>query len=159
MINIKLKPGEQILEELISAYNSMYTLQYPQILAMNHFELYQLSGRLHTVQDWKNFLMEPRLQNYFNDEQDLLVRNKISKLLSGIGDNNSTAQAQGLRDLMNQQKEKENSRNDETKFIYTFIPLSEQEEQNPNVNILQSIPDVIKEALYDIRQGTGNKNR
>ena len=65
------------------------------------------------------------------EEMDLLKRAKVSTMLSTVDTNKNTGQAQLLNTLLNQTKN--TNRKEGPVFIYTHIPLNNQEEHAPNV--------------------------
>lgn len=119
------KEKEELFCELQEAFNNIG----PDALQMTHYELAERSGD--SPISWKKFLLDPRVGAYITEELDMLKKSQVSKLLSEASTSRSTGQAQLLNTLLNQTKVSE--KKEGPVFIYTRIPLNDQELGAENV--------------------------
>ena len=119
------KEKEELFCELQEAFNNIE----PEALQMTHYELAERSGD--SPISWKKFLLDPRVSAYITEELDMLKKSQVSKLLSEASTSRSTGQAQLLNTLLNQTKVSE--KKEGPVFIYTRIPLNDQELGAENV--------------------------
>lgn len=119
------KEKEKLFCELQEAFNNIG----PEALQMTHYELAERSGD--SPISWKKFLLDPRVGAYISEELDMLKKYQVSKLLNEASTSKSTGQAQLLNTLLNQTKVSE--KKEGPVFIYTRIPLNEQELGAENV--------------------------
>ena len=127
-MDIKFKDEETKFIELQDLFNNIGE----QALFMSHYELAEVSGE--SPIDWKQFLMDPRVVAFVAEEMDMLKKSKVAVMLSQVDTNKNTGQAQLLNTLLNQTKASD--RKEGPVFIYTQIPLNEEEEHASNVSDL-----------------------
>lgn len=125
MMDIKFRADEKMFTELQDLINGIGQ----NALYMSHYELAEQTGM--SPISWKKFLLDPRVAAFISEEMDLLKRAKVSTMLSTVDTNKNTGQAQLLNTLLNQTKN--TNRKEGPVFIYTHIPLNNQEEHAPNV--------------------------
>jgi len=156
-MDIQLSSNEQHLQHLVDEFNRLCIEEahYPDILSWDHYELFLRSNGT-TPQEWKNFRLNPKVKQWYDEEQDLQLRSKLMKLLGEMGDAKSTGQAQTLSALLKQVSDRDKV-DTSTKYIYSFVPLTIDEEKNPNINILDSIPPEIADAIQTIGPRTNKK--
>lgn len=128
IMDIKFKDEETKFIELQDLFNGIGE----QALFMSHYELAEVSGE--SPIDWKQFLMDPRVVAFVAEEMDMLKKSKVAVMLSQVDTNKNTGQAQLLNTLLNQTKTSD--RKEGPVFIYTQIPLNEEEEHASNVSDL-----------------------
>mgnify|MGYP006908804693 CR=1 FL=1 len=128
IMDIKFKDEETKFIELQDLFNNIGE----QALFMSHYELAEVSGE--SPIDWKQFLMDPRVVAFVAEEMDMLKKSKVAVMLSQVDTNKNTGQAQLLNTLLNQTKASD--RKEGPVFIYTQIPLNEEEEHASNVSDL-----------------------
>lgn len=128
IIDIKFKEEETLLQELQDMFNSVGE----EALYMTHYELAERTG--YSPISWKAFLMDARVSAFIAEEMDMLKKAKVSIMLKTVDSNKNTGQAQLLNTLLNQSKVGE--KKEGPVFIYTQIPLNDQEQHARNVVIL-----------------------
>ena len=127
-------------DETLQAIHTFFSEREPKSFYYTHYELAKLDGSpSHNPQDWKNFLIDPRVSDYITQEIRLLQQSEMRKILQDISKNSkSVGTAQNLTALMKFMG------NDGTKegpaIIYTYVPLNDQEQQAPNVRMLDHDP-------------------
>lgn len=105
---------------------------------MHHYDLAQVT----TVKDpavWREFLMEPDIQQWKQEELSVINDAELQKLLTDINESNSVGKAQ----IINALQKVLDGKKDEKKgpaFIYCYVPLNDQQEQADNVIKLKDDP-------------------
>lgn len=125
IIDIEFNEDETEFIELQELFNSIGQ----RALFMSHYELAEASDE--SPIKWKKFLMDPRVSAFIAEEMDMLKRSKVAVMLKDVDTNKNTGQAQLLNTLLNQTKGVE--RKEGPVFIYTQVPLNDQERHADNV--------------------------
>lgn len=95
-----------------------------------HYELAENIGR-YTALEWKDFLTTPEIVDWIRSEQLIIAQSELQKIIANISDSKSVAKAQAItaiQKILEQNKTKEGA-----VFIYTYVPLDENQAQAPNV--------------------------
>ena len=107
-------------------------------LSMSHYDLAECT----TITDanlWKNFLLEQDVRNYIQTEVELVRAAEANKMIVNVADNSrSVGQAQ-LLSTLDKLKQSSNTKEGPV-FIYTYVPLSAEQEQAENVEQLDDDP-------------------
>lgn len=156
MMDLKFKPEEQTLKDIQTEFNKLLEDHYPEVLEWSHYELWKNSGKIFTPYEWKEFRLDQRVDDWYTSELLIIVQNRAVRLLSKAGDNKSVGESQALTQVMNFLDKNKRTAKQETKFIYSFIPLNIHEEAADNVKVLQNIPTEIAGAITSYR-GTKSK--
>ena len=127
IIDINFKENETVFKDLQELFNSIGQ----EALFLSHYELAERTGEAPI--DWKNFLMDPRVAAFINEEMDMLKKAKVAVMLKSVDTNKNTGQAQLLNTLLNQTKRSD--KKEGPVFIYTQVPLNDQEINAGNVVI------------------------
>jgi len=127
MINIAFEENEKDFIECQEFFNQIG----PNALYMTHYELSEATGVSPIT--WKHFLMDPRVAAFIAEELELLKRTKVSVMLKTVDTNRNTGQAQLLNTLLNQTKASD--KKEGPVFIYTQIPLNDQEIHAENTQV------------------------
>ena len=125
IMDIPFKENEKEFIDLQNLFNQIGQ----EALFMTHYELAERSGESPIT--WKRFLMDPRVGAFISEEMDMLKRSKVALMLKDVDTNKNTGQAQLLNTLLNQTKSVE--RKEGPVFIYTQVPLNDQERHADNV--------------------------
>ena len=107
-------------------------------LYMSHYDLARESRQYKDPHHWKLFLMDPEVGEHISSEMELLQKSELKKILKNIGESNSVGKAQ-LINVLNKLSE-DNTNKEGPTFIYTYIPLSSEQEQHSNVHKLEQDP-------------------
>lgn len=129
ILDIIFKDNEKEFETLQKLFNGIGE----QALYMNHYQLAEQTGE--SPISWKRFLTDQRVATLINEELELVKRSKVAVMLSQVDTNKNTGQAQLLNTLLNQTKQTD--KKEGPVFIYTMIPLSEQEQGAKDVRIYE----------------------
>jgi len=108
-------------------------------ITMNHYELAESCGEVcNDPQVWKEFLMEQTVSDYINSEFSILQSTELSKLIKDVSKSRSVGQAQLVNALLKLKEDKKVKSG--PAFIYTYIPLSYEQEECTNVQKLDNDP-------------------
>lgn len=155
-IRINLGSDEEDMRKCLAEYNKLY-LRYSNILNWDVRQIYNASSKDIPIYIWRKFLLDSRIQQWIRDEQYIKMQAKRNELLDKVGDNNSTATVQALSAIMKATEEEEDRLEDNKVYIYSFIPLTSEEERLNNAQTLKAIPDEIRAGLQHINSKSSNK--
>ena len=99
---------------------------------LNHYELAQQTGYADPA-TWKAFIMEPEIQQYIGTETTLIRNAELNKITTELKGSKSVGQAQLISALT--KLESQNTNPEGPVFIYSYVPLSEDQKAAPNVRI------------------------
>ena len=147
MMSIIFKNDEKTLIDLQAKFNELSELHYPDMLEWNHYDFWQKSNKYFNPIDWKTFRLDRRVNEWYEQELMLIAQQKAFKLFRKAGDNKSVGEAQALTQTMSFLKDGKPKRNKQTKIVYCFVNLSQNEEAAKNVKVIENIPIEIENAL------------
>lgn len=115
-----------------------------QALTWNHYDLSDkdkdLAGVPRFSPDlWKEFLVDQRVSNYINNEFEAIQSSELRKLIMDIGSSRSVGQAQ-LITALSKIVDNMDRPDEDTKLIYMYVPLNDQQVQAENVQLLDIDP-------------------
>ena len=119
ILDIKFNEDEKNMIHLQDLFNTVGR----QALLMSHYDLADATDE--SPIEWKRFLTDARVNAFIAEEMELLKKSKVAKMLNTVDTNKNTGQAQLLNTLLNQTKTED--RKDGPVFIYTQVPLNNQE--------------------------------
>lgn len=108
-------------------------------LYASHYDLAKETN-LFTPLHWKTFLFLPEVIQYIKEEMEILRKTAMNELLANAGDSNSVGKAQLLNAIT--KIDEDNSTKEGPIFVYTYVPLNEEQEKAPNVKKLKE--DIFK---------------
>lgn len=109
-----------------------------QGLTMNHYDLAEVTEFNPT--DWKMFLQNEFVAKYVKDEFNAIQDSELRKLILNISDSSSVGKAQLINALQKALSENNSDQKSGPAFIYTYIPLNENEMHADNVEVLDRDP-------------------
>lgn len=133
IIDIEFKTSEDDLKNMQDLFNAIGR----EALFMSHYDLADRTDM--SPIDWKKFITDVRVANALNEELDLIKKSKVALMLRDVESNKNTGQAQLLNTLLNQTKQSDIKEG--PVFIYTQIPLNDQELHAPNVRRMENAKD------------------
>lgn len=110
-----------------------------QGLTMNHYDLAEATS-FHDPIDWKRFLQNEYVAKYVKDEFTAIQDSELRKLIMNISDSSSIGKAQLINALQKLLSENNGDQKSGPAFIYTYIPLNEEELHADNVEVLKRDP-------------------
>lgn len=127
-------------DEELQMMHEFYDKREPSVFYMTHYELAQLDNApTKNPTAWKQFITDPRVSEYISQELRLMQQVEVNKLLKGIATKaNNVGVGQTLNALLKMSETSEVK--DGPIFVYSYIPLSEQELNAPSVHILPNDP-------------------
>lgn len=128
-------------------------------ITMNHYDLARVTS-IKDVQLWKQFLTDPEVVAYIDQEAQILTQSELRKLASDVSDSRSVGQAQ-LINAMSKLTENKTLKEGPI-FIYSYVPLSENQMKADNVRIEdhdvfavgepEKQPEVIEQTINPMMQ-------
>ncbi len=140
MMNIEFEKDEKKFKEMQKEWNDI-----PDALFMTHYELSAITS--FDALSWRKFLTHPAVVDYFNEEMAVIQQTKLRTLINEADVNSKST---GLPQLINAiagQLDRQTIHKEGPVFIYTYVPLNEQEKQAQNVRFEDAdiIADITKE--------------
>lgn len=146
MIRFNFRNSQTRLLEIEVEFNKLFSKHYPELLEWGPFQMAKHAPSV-SVQEWKEFRLLNQVDQWYEEEMALLIKSKVMKMLNQAGDTQSTGVAQTLTQTLNYLERNKDVIQDPTVYIYSFIPLTEEEAQAPNVRIVENIPSEISDAI------------
>lgn len=152
-IPVKLKDNETELQTMVEAFEELFDNIPPiKILGYSHYDLHKNTG-LFSPTEWKRFLTDERIVEWYKTERSMMLRAQTMSFLEKLSQGKmNTGDATILGKLLESEDDEQDAEAD-TIFVYSFIPLTEEERGAPNVKILDSVPTQIKDSLQISRTG------
>lgn len=151
MINPDLfnQETESRLLNAVLVFNEHYEQRPSEITGYTYFELYQMTDPKHkiTLGDWKEFIRDRRVQQWYSDELQLTINARLQSLAKKAGTDKSTATQQTLTSLLKYTEAGREVEESNEIYIYGHIPLTPNEEKLENVKYIKTIPKEIADAL------------
>ena len=117
-------------------------------IQMNHYDLARVTTQK-DVQLWKQFLTDPEVTAYIDQEAQILTQSELRKLASDVSDSRSVGQAQ-LINAMSKLTDTKTTKEGPI-FIYTYVPLSSSQEKAANVEIASEdvfeVPELVEPEI------------
>jgi hypothetical protein len=114
-------------------------------IQMNHYDLARVTTQK-DVQLWKQFLTDPEVTAYIDQEAQILTQSELRKLASDVSDSRSVGQAQ-LINAMSKLTDTKTTKEGPI-FIYTYVPLSSSQEKAANIEVAPEdvfeIPELVE---------------
>lgn len=114
-------------------------------ISMNHYDLARITA-IKDVQLWKQFLTDPEVSAYIDQESQILTQTELRKLAADVSDSRSVGQAQLINAM---QKLTDNKSTKEGPiFIYTYVPLNKSQAKADNIveedHDVFEVPEIIE---------------
>ena len=137
MMNLLFTDDEVLFQEMQVKWNEI-----PDAIYKDHYSLEKLST--YNAGSWRQFMAHPAVQDWINQETVALQQAKYRSLLKDLDGNSRST---GLPQLMNTLQNALGSKVEDTGpiFIYTYVPLTEEEKHAPNVRIAKH--NIIEDLL------------
>ena len=99
-------------------------------LYMNHYQL-AIETRIEDPILWKMFLIDPRIADYISSEMNIIRNASINEIIQKAPNSKSVGQAQLINALVKIDESASNK--DGPVFIYSYVPLNQEQMFAPNV--------------------------
>lgn len=103
------------------------------VITLNHYELAEVTEE-NDPEIWKAFLMDPDVSTWIDSELKIVKEAELKKMVKGAAKTRSVGQAQ-LINAFSKLNETSTIK-DGPIFIYTHVPLNDEQKEAPNINIL-----------------------
>lgn len=147
---------ESDIRQCVIVFNNSFKEKPKETLAKTYYQLWELDKAI-DLYTWRAFYTDARVQKFYEKEFTLSLNAKKQALLQQMGENKSVATNQALTSILKYLEVEEVDPNDNKIFIYSFIPLNEQERNAKNVRILNNIPENLKDAIQIIEGDSESK--
>lgn len=104
-------------------------------LSLSHYQLAQMTDITDAI-IWKEFLIDPRTADYVASEMQIIRSAAINEMVQKAPNSRSVGQSQLINAL--QKLDEAASHKEGPVFIYSYVPLNEQQKAAPNVRICDS---------------------
>lgn len=104
-------------------------------LSLSHYQLAQMTDITDAIM-WKEFLIDPRTADYVASEMQIIRSAAINEMVQKAPNSRSVGQSQLINAL--QKLDESASHKEGPVFIYSYVPLNEQQKAAPNVRICDS---------------------
>lgn len=131
-MNIQFKPNEYLMQELQQAFVN-YGVR--EAMFLDHYELEELTN--YSAEQWKEFLKHPLVADFLQEEMVMFRDKQIRSILRDVKD---AERSVGVAQVINSLSKLDLTQmgNNNKLFIYTYVPLDEQEQQSENVRTAPS---------------------
>ena len=119
-------------------------------LYMNHYQL-AAETRIEDPILWKMFLIDPRIADYISSEMNIIRTASINEIIQKAPNSKSVGQAQLINALVKIDESASNK--DGPVFIYSYVPLNEEQKFAPNV----MLPNTEVHQIEDTEDEEDNK--
>lgn len=114
------------------------------VLIMNHYELKDFMeinfDCKHTIEEWRNFLQEPKIQEYIKTEFAIISESNTRKIIAAVdADDKSVGKAQ-LINAMLAANERNSNKKEGNIIIYSYILPNEQQSKASNTEVIRRDP-------------------
>lgn len=121
-------------EQITKCWETVYSAA-PKSIAWNHYEFFKETGEF-SVDVWRTFLTLPAVEEWFEQERNLLQSTELAKLTTNLK-TNSVGQAQLISAYTRFQNDTKQNTNTGPIFIYSYVPLNQEQRHAPNVQELK----------------------
>lgn len=116
--------------------------QGEEAITWNHYELAERTEE-HNPEIWKTFLMDPTIAAWIQSELNIIQNTELKKMVKGASSTRSVGQAQ-LINAFSKLNETSGTKEGPV-FIYSHVPLNNQQKHAPDVRELKNNPFVRQE--------------
>ena len=135
-MNIDWRPEETKFIEM----EKLFLELGKRAISMNHYDFAEMTrGKGFTDKDWREFLSDARVVEYINKEFEAIKSAELRKIVTDINSSKSVGQAQIINSLAKMLESKDTA-NEGPVFIYSYVPLSEEQKNADNVEVLDHDP-------------------
>jgi len=110
-----------------------------EALTMNHYDLAEATP-VSDTETWKQWLRLPAVSKYIAEEFSAIQDSELRKLIMNISDSSSVGKAQLINSLSKLLDKSEGVDRSGPTYIYTYVPLAEEEKNADNVEELENDP-------------------
>lgn len=112
-----------------------------EVLIMNHYELTEhFKTHKFSVDAWREFLLDPRVQEYIRAEFAIIQESNMRKVISAVDDEDKSVGRAQLINAMLNAKDKTGSKRDGNTTIYAYILPNEEQAKAANTEVVKRDP-------------------
>ena len=129
-----LERNKEMNKFTMAAMKEAFDNKAPESLTWSHYELHKNIPEF-SVDEWKAFLLDPDIKEELSIQTDLMRKSMIYKITAQSDSSKSVGQAQLLSALARiDEASTKKSTYEGPIFIYSYVPLNEEEANAPNVS-------------------------
>ena len=125
-------------------YNQLkefYLSKAPEVFYINNYELARMEDSPSTdPQEWKEFVTSPKMSEHIIKETQYLRKMELSKLLQDASKKDRAVGTAQLISSLDKVITSDNKEDSGVIFVYTYVPLTEEESHADNVVKLNHDP-------------------
>lgn len=121
----------------IQKMRDIYETLEPDVFYKNHWQLSAMTNI--PASEWKQFLLLPAVAEYISQELNLLIETQRRTILKDLDKNQRSVGTAQILNALDKVIAGDGTRSGPV-FIYTYVPLNEQEINAPNVTELTKDP-------------------
>ena len=106
-------------------------------ITMNHYDFADKTN--YSEEQWLQFLSEQDVNDYIDTQLQIIQKAELAKMVKDIGSSNSVGQAQIINSLTRMNENKIEKKEGPV-FIYTYVPLTEPQQNADNVKTEETDP-------------------
>lgn len=106
-------------------------------ITMNHYDFADKTN--YSEEQWLQFLSEQDVIDYIDTQLQVIQKAELAKMVKDIGSSNSVGQAQIINSLTRMNENKIEKKEGPV-FIYTYVPLTEPQQNADNVKTEETDP-------------------
>ena len=130
MMNVEFDEHEVIMQKMQEEWNNR-----PDAFYLDHYKLAEKSN--FSALKWREFLCHPKVVDWLNQEMTLVQQSKLRLLIRDLDEDSRSVGLSQLINTLSSRLDKKEKVDTGPIFIYTMVPLNEQEEHAPNVAIAE----------------------
>ncbi len=157
-INIYFTDEDKDLNKCVEEFDKLYEIHSGEALTYTHIDLAKKTN-INDPALWKKFLLNPKIKEWRNSEQQIMIESEVNKLIRSAATSGSTATVQTLNALLSQKKEMEDKTDNNKVIIYNFIPLTQEERKDKLINVSETIPAGIRRAIVITEDKPNNSEK
>lgn len=142
--------NDSALQELQELFNS---IDPEEAIFMNHYQLAKKTGK--SPDAWKQFLTHPAVSIWISQELQLFKEYQLKQMIKNATDNEKSVGAAQMINSLTKTLNEGQVKTGPT-IIYTYVPLTEEQEQGTTVETMTLDEDVLALIPEDWRNKFGN---
>jgi hypothetical protein len=126
-MKLNFKPSETRMLDLQTAFN---TVGIREAMFLDHYDLDEITN--YSAEQWKAFLKHPLVADFLQEELVMFKDKQIRSILKDVKD---TERSTGVAQVINSLSKLDLTQmgNNNKMFIYTYVPLDEEEQHAEHV--------------------------
>ena len=134
---MNLQFDDDTLQELQELFNALHT---EEAIFMSHYQLAEATGKPAPM--WKEFLLHPAVSTWINQELQLFKEYQLKQMIKSATDNDKSVGAAQMINSLTKALNEGQVKTGPT-IIYTYVPLTEDQQEGTSVETMELEEDVL----------------